>query len=114
MAVDDPPIQGQFGGTNQRIYPTLLDQNTYTYTEGLVYRSGYGCRVNGKLLSQQFNSPVVATLQLPYAIIIQTLSAIYYCVTDSIVFSPSETLQVDPTLEYLQADSSYAYLQPSS
>jgi hypothetical protein len=114
MADTKPPVQGQFGGTNQRIYPTLLDENTYTYTEGLVYRSGYGCRVNGKLLSQTFNSPVVAILQLPYAIIVQTLASVYYCVTDSIVFPPSETLQANPNQEYLQANPNYAYLQPSN
>lgn len=107
-------VEQQFGGTNQRTYPTLLENNTYTYTEGLIYRSGYGCRANGKLLSQAFNSPIVAILQLPTFILVQTLSAVYKCATDSIVFPPSETLQADPTNNYLQADPNNEYLQSSS
>src|ERR1700748_2172793 len=112
--MDTKAVENQFGGTNQRTYPSLLDQNTYTYTEGVVYRSGYGCRVNGKLLSQAFNSPVVAILQLPTFILVQTLSAVYKCNTDSIVFNTTTTLQADPNNQYLQADPNNEYLQPAS
>lgn len=111
----NPQQENQYGGVDQRTYPTLLPDDVYTYSEGVVYRSGKAARVNGKILLYQAASPVLAILQTLEGYIIQTATQVLYFPLNFFFPIPSEsnTLQADPSGELLQAQNQ-AFLQPDN
>lgn len=69
--------ENQWKGVNERIEPVLLPEDIYSQVDGLVYRHGMGCRVNGKLALYKFDSAVCNIANFVSIIIVQTLNAIY-------------------------------------
>lgn len=99
----DPNInEQQWGGVNQRIYSTLLPINTYSFSEGIVYRSGKGCRIHGKQLIYKASSPILAILQTSTLLIVQTANElITFPIQRILLFN---TLQANPFGETLQEE----------
>jgi hypothetical protein len=111
MPTDDTLKENQYGGLNQRTYPTLLDDNVFAWTDGVTYRSGKAARINGKQSIYYAATPVLAILQTLNGFIVQTYTKLLFFPTNLILPIPSEsnTLQSESG-SYLQAENQ-SYLQ---
>lgn len=103
--------ENQWKGVNERIEPSLLPEDTYSQVDGLVYRHGMGCRINGKQTIHKFDSGVCNIANFLSIVIVQTLNAVY--IFPTVVLSEVGALQSDPLEQNILASPSGETLYPN-
>ncbi len=88
-------IEENYAGLNERVYPSAAPQNVFSNTNGVTYRSGQACRINGKKLITKLPNAVLSIFPLPNSpfAILQTLDKVYSIPLALLFIPPSGPLQ---------------------